>query len=119
MKILIGLLMLFTATLCYSEPEKYYQRRWCEERGGQLEVVMPDGSRCDCLLDDYAVEFDFAKKWAESNGQRLRYSRHTNRTGGIVLIVNEVSDYRYIHNFIDDLNWMKTPYALWVVEDIK
>jgi len=40
-------------------PEKWYQVKWCQEHKGQIEVVLPDGTRCDCLTDTHAVEFDF------------------------------------------------------------
>jgi len=31
--------------------EKWYQERWCREQGGQIEVVLPDRTRCDCVTD--------------------------------------------------------------------
>jgi hypothetical protein len=40
-------------------PEKWYQEKWCEANKGQVEVVLPNGTRCDCLTDTHAIEFDF------------------------------------------------------------
>ncbi len=40
-------------------PEKWYQEKWCEAYKGQVEVVLPDGTRCDCVTDTHAIEFDF------------------------------------------------------------
>jgi hypothetical protein len=40
-------------------PEKWYQQKWCEAHKGQTEVVLPDGTRCDCVTDTHAIEFDF------------------------------------------------------------
>ena len=40
-------------------PEKWYQEKWCEAQKGQVEVVLPDGTRCDCVTDTHAIEFDF------------------------------------------------------------
>jgi hypothetical protein len=40
-------------------PEKWYQEEWCEAHKGQVEVVLPDGTRCDCVTDTHAIEFDF------------------------------------------------------------
>jgi hypothetical protein len=40
-------------------PEKWYQQKWCEANKGQVEVVLPDGTRCDCVTDTHAIEFDF------------------------------------------------------------
>jgi hypothetical protein len=39
-------------------PEKWYQKEWCEAHKGQVEVVLPDGTRCDCITDTHAIEFD-------------------------------------------------------------
>ncbi len=45
-------------------PEKWYQVKWCEAHQGQVEVVLPDGVRCDCVTDTHAIEFDFGNNWA-------------------------------------------------------
>ena len=39
-------------------------------------MVMRDGTRCDILTSSYAIEVDFAKKWAEANRTEfeLRYA---------------------------------------------
>jgi hypothetical protein len=47
-------------------PEKWYQEQWCREQGGQIEVVLPDRTRCDCLADKYAIEFEFGSNWDEA-----------------------------------------------------
>jgi hypothetical protein len=78
---------------------------------------MPDGTRCDCLTKDYAVEFDFGYKWAESIGQALYYSLQTGRKPGIVLILENPYDRKYwirLHtvlkeNKIDIQTWQMTP----------
>ena len=75
--------------------EKYYQERWCKANNGQVEVVLPDRTRCDCLTDTHAIEFDFGNKWAESIGQALYYSIQTGKRAGVVLILEKQSDYKY------------------------
>ena len=53
---------LFTSQLCYAKHlhlEEWYQERWCNERGGRIEVRLVDGTRCDCIYENYAVEVDF------------------------------------------------------------
>ncbi len=67
--------------------EKYYQDKWCSEHGGVTEYVLPDGARVDCLTDTMAVEFDWAKKWAEGYGQARYYAAITGKRGVVVLIV--------------------------------
>ncbi|MBS4068912.1 MAG: hypothetical protein KGZ62_09940 [Sulfurimonas sp.] len=76
--------------------EKEYQDAWCAKAGGVTEYTLDDGTRVDCLTDDYAIEFDFASKWAESVGQALYYSMQTGRQPGIVLILEKESDRRYL-----------------------
>lgn len=73
------------AANCY--PEKYYQDKWCAEHGGVTEYLLPDGTRVDCLTDTMAVEFDWAKKWAEGYGQAKYYAAITGKRGVVVLIV--------------------------------
>lgn len=79
----------------HNHPEKYYQDRWCEKHQGATEYVLKDHTRVDCLTDKYAIEFDFAPKWAESIGQALYYAEMTGRRPGVVLIMENQGDERY------------------------
>lgn len=77
--------------------------------------MLPDKTRVDCLTDEYAIEFDFAVKWAESLGQALYYSIMTKKKPGIVLIMEDPKDERYLKRLkvvADKLNikvWAVTP----------
>lgn len=73
-------------------PERIYQTYWCDSQGGRLEVSLDDGARVDCLTERYAVEFDFASKWAESVGQSLYYSIKTGKRPVVVLIMENGKD---------------------------
>lgn len=112
--------ILFSATAAVSarkNPEKYYQEKWCNEQSGKTEVVLPDRTRCDCLTETHAVEFDFGKKWAEAIGQSLYYSLQTGKKAGIVLILESPGDYKYwirLNSTIEHFNlpidtWKMTP----------
>ena len=80
---------------CY--PEKIYQSYWCKINNGQTEARLNDKTRVDCLTEDYAIEFDFAKKWAESIGQALYYAIATGLKPGIVLILeNPQKEQKYL-----------------------
>jgi hypothetical protein len=68
------LLYPFQISAKREHPEKWYQERWCKENNGQAEVVLPDGTRCDCVTDTHAIEFDFGNNWAEAVGQSSYYS---------------------------------------------
>ena len=97
-------------------PEKVYQEYWCKKYGGYSEVKLVDETRVDCVLNDYAIEFDFANKWSESIGQSLYYSISLNKKAGVVLIIeNYQKDKRYLTRLLKVANlnnitvWTITP----------
>ena len=58
---ILGLILLIILALPASltgkreHPEKWYKQRWCDANRGQVEVVLPDGTRCDCMTDPHAT----------------------------------------------------------------
>lgn len=97
--LIILLLCLFpqnsTAAHFYKEAE--YQKSWCEGNNGVMEYKNPDNTRTDCVTDKYAIEFDFAPKWAEMIGQSLYYGIMTGKKPGAVIIVeNPKRDVSYL-----------------------
>ncbi len=84
----------------YSHPEKEYQELWCLKAGGTLEEVLPDKTRVDCITEKYAVEIDFAEKWAEAVGQALYYGLITEKLPAVLLIVESPADRRYLDRII-------------------
>lgn len=81
--------------VAFSRDESSYVRQWCADRNGTVEYRLQDGTRVDCLNATYAVEFDFASKWAQSIGQSMHYSAVSGRRAGIVLIVGP-DDSRFV-----------------------
>ena len=79
--------LLLTLPLFGKQSERYNQEKFAREIGGQVEVVMKDGTRCDILTATHAIEVDFAKKWAEAIGQSLNYAMHTGKRPGVALVV--------------------------------
>ena len=98
--------------------EKEYQNVWCARHNGEIEYTLDDNTRVDCLTEDYAIEFDFAYKWAEAVGQALYYAAKTNKKPGIVLIIEKERDKRNLKRLeflTDKYNiklWTITPYDL-------
>lgn len=86
---LIFTLFSMPAQAKHQYKEKEYQNYWCSLNNGAQEYVLPDQTRVDCLTDKYAIEVEFAPKWAESIGQSLYYASQTGRQAGIVLILEE------------------------------
>jgi hypothetical protein len=95
-------------------PERYYQQIWCNEHNGQVEVVLADGTRCDCLTTTHAIEFDFGYKWAEAIGQSLNYSLQTGKRAGIVLIMGD-NDRRYYNRLCRVVEYFNLPIDVWRV----
>lgn len=95
--------------------ERDYQLEWCGKMGGEIEYVLEDKTRVDCLLPEYAVEMDFAKNWYESVGQALYYSEMTNRKAGVVLILKSKKDEKHLER----LNKIKYEYGIkvWVIKN--
>ena len=97
--LLILTLLAFVFCGCASTPKKYHEKHYqtllCNELDGKMEVVLKDRTRVDCLTDEYAIEVDFAKKWAESIGQSLYYGYMTDKKPAVGLIVGE-KDERYL-----------------------
>ena len=96
-------------------PEKWYQERWCREQGGQVEVVLPGKTRCDCVTDTHAIEFDFGSGWAESIGQGLHYSSMTKKKAGIVLILESMKDRMYWIRLKKTIEHFDLPIDTWNV----
>lgn len=103
--ILLFTFLMINTSPCFSAHlylEKEYQGQWCKAQKGQLEYILNDKARIDCLTDNYAIEFDFASKWAESIGQALYYALSTGKAPGVVLIMeNPEKDVKYLNRLND------------------
>jgi len=75
--------------------EDYYQTIMCNKLNGLKEYVLDDRTRVDCLTDDYAIEVDWAKKWAEGIGQALFYAEKTQKKPAVALIIGK-KDQKYL-----------------------
>ena len=95
--LIITLLMLSFFTGCSSvkKNEKYYQTIFCKKMNGIMEYRLKDKTRVDCLTSNFAIEVDWAKKWAEAVGQSLYYAESTNKKAAIALIASH-KDERFI-----------------------
>lgn len=105
-RLLLGLTVLLVFVSCSDATKKYnehyYQSLLCNKLDGKMEYVLQDRTRVDCLTDEYAIEVDFAKKWAEGIGQSLYYAHMTNKKPAVGLIIDGKKDQRYFNrlNFI-------------------
>lgn len=96
--------------------ESWYRDHWVKKHGGEAEVTLPDGSRCDILTATHAIEVDWAPKWAEAVGQSLWYSFQTNKQPGIVLIVRTDNDQKHLLRLRSLVEHQKLNIRVWVMD---
>ena len=117
-----GLLLILTIILMsancvqakHLKPEKEYQKEWCNTYNGQVEYVLDDKTRVDCLTTNYAVEFDFAQKWAEAVGQAYYYAIKTNRKPAVIIIIEKKEDWKYYWRIKKVSDFLK--FKLWYIK---
>lgn len=110
---LIGLLFVPPVEAKRLHKEKEYQQVWCSHESGEIEVRLPDKTRIDCLTGQYAIEFDFATKWAEAIGQSLHYASQTGKQPGIVLILEKESDRKYLDILNNVIKYFSLEIKVW------
>ena len=96
--------LLFSSLLLakHLHKEKVYQEHFCKQLGGITEYRLKDKTRVDCLVEHYAIEVDFAHKWAESIGQSLYYASQTSRKPAVLLIMeDDEHDIKYLRRLED------------------
>jgi len=125
-RLLIFLIFISTVFNCSparksSPREREFQKKWCLARGGRLEVVLSDNTRCDCVTPTHAIEFDFASKRLQALGQAINYSELTGLRAGIVLICKNSSDrrkYLLMKKLLSRIR-KKYPVRLWEIDCVK
>jgi hypothetical protein len=117
-KISTFLLTLLMASC--SSPEKinenWYQKHWCTQYNGQVEVRLKDQTRCDCLTNDHAIEVDFSPKWAEAVGQSLHYAKMTGKHAGILLIVENEQGKKHLNRLENVIKFHNLPITVWTTK---
>ena len=86
---------------------------------GEIEHVLADRTRVDCLTATHAIEYDWGKKWAESLGQALFYSAMTGKKAGIVLIVNPRTKERYLKRLNKAISDNNLDVDVWTITNQK
>jgi len=76
--------------------EADYAEAWAAAHAGVCEVRNADATRTDIVTETHAIEVDYAHKWAEAVGQCLHYAIMTELQPGVVLILDDDKDQRYV-----------------------
>ena len=100
--------------------EKIHQTNWCQEEDGYAEELLDDGTRADCLTKTHAIAIKHASKWGEvveSLGQAIHYAQQADRQPGIVLVVEDRKNCRYVRRLRKTLKGVlvnENPIDLWI-----
>jgi hypothetical protein len=78
-------------------------------------IDVPYATRCDCVTDTHAIEFDFGSNWAESIGQSAYYSLQTKKKPGLVLILETMKDRKYWIRLNTTIEHFNLPIDTWNV----
>jgi hypothetical protein len=70
-------------------------RRLAPKYEAEVEVRLWDDTRVDLLSERYAIEVDWAPKWAESIGQALYYAELTRKQPAILLLIKDDANERH------------------------
>lgn len=111
----LSLLSLLPLLAFCKMPESYYQDQFASRINGQTEVIAGDGTRCDILTDEYAIEVDFARKWGEAIGQSLNYGFQFNRKPGILLILEKPDDRKHYIRINSLVKHYSLPIKVWTI----
>jgi hypothetical protein len=87
--------------------------RWLPPNHCQNQIQ----SRCDCVTDTHAIEFDFGSNWAEAIGQSSYYSIQTKKKAGIVLILESMKDRKFWIRLNTTIEHFKLPIDTWSTGD--
>jgi len=117
MKNILATLTLLATSLLQGRDyyEVYYQNLWHSLSGGQTEVVFEDRTRCDILTETHAIEVDFADKWAEAVGQAAHYATLTGKRAGILLIIEDASDFKYLLRLENLIEYHNLEIDVWTI----
>jgi hypothetical protein len=105
MKKLLLIIVFLMSGICsqaqlLKQKEVYYETLFAKEIGGKTEIVLSDLARVDIVTDTFAIEIDFADKWAESIGQSLYYAEELNKKPGVLLLINGIAEDRYVKRLL-------------------
>lgn len=96
--------------------EADYQDHFCAGVSGETEYILEDRTRVDCLTSEYAIEVDFAKKWAEAIGQALYYGAMTGRKPGILIILEDEDSRRHLPKIEKVIEQYGLSIRVWIIK---
>lgn len=93
---LVSVILICAQMITVAQKESDHVPIIAHHLGGVQEYRTSDGDWADLVTDTHAYEIELAPKWKESIGQALWYAIQTDRKAGIVLILRQDSDFKYL-----------------------
>ncbi|MFK7932684.1 MAG: hypothetical protein AB8G22_04190 [Saprospiraceae bacterium] len=100
-------LLLFCTSfslLLFAQKEANYITALANHLDARKEVNVY-GGRADLVTTTHAIEVERAHKWKNSIGQALWYAQQLNLEAGIILIMEDKYDYKYVQMLQATLNY--------------
>jgi hypothetical protein len=92
----IVVLLLFLLASQSLADEQAECERLAPKYDAEVEVILWDRTRVDLLTPKYAIEVDWARKWAEAIGQATWYGIVTDRQPAVLLLARPGKDDRHL-----------------------
>jgi hypothetical protein len=96
--IYIFILGLLTTSICQSD-ELTLSKAWCSKYNGNSKLILADGTKPDCDLENYVVEVEHLNKSSkayEAIGQALHYSTLTTKPPIIAYYFSKPEHVKYL-----------------------
>ena len=110
--------LIFLAQPAYAKRLKHeavYQKEWCTKHNGAIDYKLNDNSKVDCITDTHAVEFDYGEKWIQAMRKSRHQSLNTGKAPGIVLILENSKDKKYLHKLREITENRRLGIKIWTV----
>jgi hypothetical protein len=110
--LLLFVLLLFGASTCPNR-EIHFKKVFSESINGKLNVPLDYKNTVDIATDTFAIDVEFAPKWATSIGHSLYAATKLNKKAAILLITYKDYDTNYVNILMPIAN--KYDITIWTI----
>lgn len=110
--LLLFVLLLFGASTCPNR-EIHFKKVFSESINGKLNVPLDYKNTVDIATDTFAIDVEFAPKWATSIGHSLYAATKLNKKAAILLITYKDYDTNYVNILMPIAN--KYDITVWTI----
>lgn len=117
LSMLLGILLLSMSFIAHAKSESEYAEEHCSKIKGQLEHVLKDSTRVDCLTEYDAIEYDFTNKWYECITQALYYRKMTGMQAlcGLIRKNGTYIETEHIQRALDTVKEYNIPVYIFII----